>query len=37
VGFRDLANRQRLVAEGLLGPGTNQLLTVLSQNWLDQS
>jgi hypothetical protein len=37
VGFRDLAICQRLAAEGLLGPGTNQLLTVLSQNWLDQS
>jgi hypothetical protein len=35
VGSRDLVNYQRLAAKSLLEPATNQLLTVLSKNWLN--
>lgn len=34
---RDLVNHQRIAAKQLLDPATNQLLTVLCKNWLDQS
>jgi hypothetical protein len=35
VGFRDLIKYQQLAAKTLLEPATNQLLTVLSKNWLN--
>jgi len=37
VGFRDLVNYQQIAANKVLEPATNQLLTVLSKYWLDQS